>query len=116
MTDLREATESQLLDALRTAGRAAGRLTRGKATEMRHVLLYASQDMMQLRDYVVTEQMRWTTAAAALEDVIGRLEVLRAYIVPGSRVVILNRNEIGGTSAPPAGTVQAEIRTLRAEP
>lgn len=112
--DIAEAGAWDLLAALRVLGRQAEHLTRGRATEVRHVLYYLAQDMGQLRGYVVTEQMRWTTAAAELEDYIGRLEALRAYVA-GEGGVPWNRNEIGGVSVAP-GVIVAEVMALRPEP
>lgn len=112
---LSEADERDLLSALRVKGREAEKLTRGQATEVRHTLLYVSQDMMQLRDYVVGDAMRWTTAAAELEDLIGRLETLREYIDPARRLLIWNDSEIGGANPAP-GAIIAEVNTMRSEP
>jgi len=110
--------EMQLLAELRALHRANDHvlLTRGQVTETRHTLLYASQSAMQLREYVATEQMRWTTARAGLDNIIGSLEALAAYLEPGWRGVRMNRNEAGGAAAPPAGTCWAQLRAMRQEP
>jgi hypothetical protein len=106
----------QLLAELRVAGRDAEKLTRGKATEARHVLHYASRDMLDLRQYVVSDAMRWTTFRAELEDIRGRLDALARYVEPGSHAVIWNRNEIGGAGPVSGDTCAAQIHAWRREP
>lgn len=111
-----EATEYELLAALRARARNGPRLTRGQATEARHVLLYISQQSMQLREYVVADKMLWTTAAAELDHLIGNLEQLAAYIKPGSTVLPqVHPNELAGSGAPPTGVIMAEQRAGRKE-
>jgi hypothetical protein len=110
--------EQELLSELRALHRENEHalLTRDQATEARHTLLYASQSAMQLREYVVTEKMRWTTARAGLDAIIGSLEALAAYLEPGWRGVRMNVNETGGAAGPPAGACWAQLRAMQREP
>lgn len=96
--------------------RDAEKLTRGRAAEARHTLLYASQGMLQLREYVVTEQMRWTAFRAELDEIRGQLDALAGYVTPGDRTVIWNRNEIGGSGPVTGDVCMAQIQAWRREP
>lgn len=106
----------ELLAELRVIARDAEKLTRGRATEARHTLLYASQGMLRLREYVVSEQMRWTTFRAELDEIRGQLDALAGYVIPGDRTVIWNRNEIGGAGPVPGDVCMAQIQAWRREP
>ncbi len=84
-----------------------------QVTEARHWLLFAGQECMGLREYLITNDMTWAGFILALDSVLNKLEGLREFIA-GKAPAPLHRNELGGAGAPPAGMIMAESNARRA--
>jgi hypothetical protein len=83
--DLSKADETTLmiewLKRVRT--RRAQMLTRSGRTEVRHVLLYASQQLSELRTSMLRDEMTSSHTVLELHEVITSLEGLIAYLETG---------------------------------
>lgn len=83
--DVTEADETTLmvqwLKRVRTRGDKL--LTRSGRTEVRHVLLYASQQLSQIRTEMLRDEMTSRHTVLELREVITSLEGLIAYLETG---------------------------------
>jgi hypothetical protein len=80
-----EPSELELLTAWLAARRARGdaRMTRSAATEVRHVCLYAAQQLQELRTSVLRPEMEPRFILAELHRIIADLHGLAAYVETG---------------------------------
>jgi hypothetical protein len=77
--------DDELLFAWLKRKRAAGdrELTRTGRVETRHVLLYAKQELEELRTAMLRDDMTSRLTVALLRGIIGDLEGLAAYLETG---------------------------------
>jgi hypothetical protein len=90
------------------------RLTRAWQTEVRHVLLYVSQQASGMRTEVLRPQVNAGHVVVELESMMRDLQELRAYLM-GEGSAPVHPNELAGAGAPPAGVIAAEQAARRAE-
>jgi hypothetical protein len=82
---LGDATEHDLLIALGDYwGRQEARhLTRSDSTEVRHVCLYAGQQLSELRTHVLRDDPDWRHVLLELAQVTASLQQLQRYVQTG---------------------------------